>query len=169
MLDDTEKTHASSWYAAYTRGLVYERQGQLDRAAGAQLQAIERLNDPSPFLIASLARARALCGDREAARALIEQARRLSSTQGSVFFHIGVAEAALGNTAAACELLSAACERKEVWTSFMLFDPRLDTLRSDPRFSELLSKLGLPAQSILVPSATAASVQPGGLGRSPAI
>jgi tetratricopeptide (TPR) repeat protein len=142
-LSEVDTIHRNSWYAAYTRGLVYEQQGQFEQASRAQVRAQKYFGHRSPFLIAALARARALCGAREEALCLLEHAHPLNATEGTVSFHVGVAHAALGDNDAAFRFLEDACARQEVWVSFALVDPRMVPLRKDPRYAQLLAKLNL--------------------------
>jgi hypothetical protein len=50
----------------------------------------------------------------------------------------------LGNKERALELLERAYEEHDPWLPFDLAFPGLDPLRSDPRFQNLLRRIGLP-------------------------
>jgi hypothetical protein len=50
--------------------------------------------------------------------------------------------AGLGDTEQALAWLDKACNERAVWIPFMKVDTKFDSLRSDPRFQELLKKVG---------------------------
>jgi TolB-like protein/tetratricopeptide (TPR) repeat protein len=50
----------------------------------------------------------------------------------------------LGQTDKAFESLNKACDDRSVWMIWLKVDPTLDSLRSDPRFSRLMKRVGLP-------------------------
>jgi hypothetical protein len=63
----------------------------------------------------------------------------------SALFHTATAYAALGEADRALTCLGAACDRSDVWASFLAVDPRLDALRADRRMSTLCRRMDLPA------------------------
>ena len=62
----------------------------------------------------------------------------------SPMYFAAVCYVALGNTEKAFAELNKAYEKREYRLTFLKVDPRLDPLRADPRFSELMRKVGLP-------------------------
>ena len=50
----------------------------------------------------------------------------------------------LGRKDEAFEWLNKACDERSVWMIWLKVDPALDGLRSDPRFSQLIKRVGLP-------------------------
>ena len=59
-------------------------------------------------------------------------------------FNLATYHAALGEKDKAFAALNKAYENREAFLVLLKVDPRLDPLRDDPRFSELLRKVGLP-------------------------
>ena len=57
---------------------------------------------------------------------------------------VATCHAALGEKDKAFAALNESYEKRELQMTLLKVDPRLDPLRSDPRFSELLRKVGLP-------------------------
>jgi tetratricopeptide (TPR) repeat protein len=51
--------------------------------------------------------------------------------------------AGLGNKDSALEWLQKAIDDRQGWVTFIKTEPMLDNLRSDPRFEELLGRMGL--------------------------
>jgi serine/threonine-protein kinase len=52
--------------------------------------------------------------------------------------------AQIGNKDQAFEYLEKSFKRREVWIAYFQVDPRLDTLRGDPRFIELVRRVNIP-------------------------
>ncbi len=92
-------------------------------------------------MIASLARALALRGDRaEAARLLGQFALQASPSM----FHIAAAHAVLGDRDAALDCLRRGRDQGESWIAFVNVDARMDPLREDPRFDGLIQSMQFP-------------------------
>ena len=58
-------------------------------------------------------------------------------------YHLAVIHGALGDVDQAMLWLERAYDEKSPWIAYMRVDPRVDPLRSDPRFSALLKKAKL--------------------------
>jgi hypothetical protein len=52
--------------------------------------------------------------------------------------------AGFGDNEQALAWLEKACDERAVWMTFLKVDLKFDPLRSDPRFQELLKKVGFP-------------------------
>ena len=112
-----------------------------------EMEAAIRLSGGTPAYIAELARIHASAGDLGMARetfSKLEQTGRTStvfiSPMSYAFFY-----AALGDTEAAFRRLDEAVRERSPSAMFAKVNPRLDPLRSDPRFAEVLRRVGLPA------------------------
>jgi hypothetical protein len=57
---------------------------------------------------------------------------------------VATSYAELGQHDRAFEALGQAIERRESFVTLMRVDPQLDLLRGDPRFQELIQKVGFP-------------------------
>lgn len=65
-------------------------------------------------------------------------------TEGNqVYFHGGAMNAQLGNNEKAFDYLEQSFAGREIWIAFLKVDPRLDKIRDDPRFSDLVARVGL--------------------------
>jgi hypothetical protein len=60
------------------------------------------------------------------------------------FFLLAAYHAELGEKDKAFAALNKSYENREVLIAGLKVDPRLDPLRSDPRFAELMRKVGIP-------------------------
>ncbi len=73
---------------------------------------------------------------------LLEQARQFEDSN-IVYFHVASFNAKVGNKDKAFEYLKKSYQRRELWMCYLQVDPRLDSLRDDPRFDELVRRVGL--------------------------
>jgi serine/threonine-protein kinase len=79
---------------------------------------------------------------------LRERARRGSDgtfrpARGSLYFQRAIEQAKIGNTDKAFEYLEQSYQTREFWMMFLKLEPGLDSLRHDPRFDELVRRVGL--------------------------
>jgi len=132
------------WYAYWMRGLAYDEKKQHREAAADQQRAIEHFPGDSPLLAASLARSLALSGDpgdHAAARRELEKLKQAARNSAPPHYHIGMVHAALEETATAFRCLFESCKAHEMWVSFIQVDPKMDALRSHPRYGDLVREL----------------------------
>jgi serine/threonine protein kinase/tetratricopeptide (TPR) repeat protein len=94
---------------------------------------------PSPWL-AELARVRVYEGNRAAARRLLEQ---LSANPTVPPANLAFVHAALGDTNRAFHELNRAADQRSPVLLWANVDPRLDNLRPDPRYRDLIARIGL--------------------------
>ena len=82
----------------------------------------------------------------------------MSARERSVFndYHVAVYYAQLGDRDRSIEILGQAIESRAPSVSYVLIDPRLDSLRGDPRFRSLLARtnFGLPRHDALITTLT---------------
>jgi len=100
-----------------------------------------RLSD-SPEVLAGLGYTYGISGNiMEAEKTLVEM-DKLSSKRFVSPYHEAMIYAGLGDKEKALELLELSLEQRSVWLGYIKVDPFWDNLRSDPRFIELLKKVG---------------------------
>jgi len=131
------------WTAHANLGAGYEGTGKLPEAIAEYQKAIE-LSDGNVDAIASLGHAYALVGNRvEAEKILRELEQKVMKAQASPYLPATI-YAGLGNKDRAFELLEEAYRDKSLDVSWILKpDPRTNNLRGDPRFQNLLRRVGL--------------------------
>ena len=92
-------------------------------------------------LVAVLGYARALAGDRAGAQQIL---RSLCGRRDVPALFVALVHAGLGEKDQAMELLARSVEKREPGAMFFHIWPEFDSLRSDPRYKELLKKMNLP-------------------------
>jgi TolB-like protein/Flp pilus assembly protein TadD len=95
-----------------------------------------------PHCIAALGCIFALAGNTKAARECLKKLLEMSQTRYVSAYEIAVVHAGLGDAEQAFDWLEKAFEEKALWLIYIWVDPRLDLLRSDSRFANLLERLG---------------------------
>jgi Flp pilus assembly protein TadD len=91
----------------------------------------------------NLAQLYAVSGKFEEARRLIEGVERDRLLTDQMYRGLALVHLALGETDLAFKYLEESCERHEEALLSLKVDPKVDELRSDPRFTELLKKIGI--------------------------
>jgi tetratricopeptide (TPR) repeat protein len=130
--------------ARWFLGMDYAQKSMFDEAI-AQLERGVTDSGRSPAILGSLGLVQARAGRKEATRAILaeleaQSRRRYVSPAAFVFVSI-----ALGDTDGAFAWLEKAAQDRTNLMIFLGVYPPLDPLRSDPRFKELLRRVGLPA------------------------
>jgi adenylate cyclase len=130
--------------AHHRLGLAYEEQGKYDEAI-TEFRQVVNLTSGSPLGTAALARACALAGQRAEAQKIVAQLQEQSKTRFVTPSSIAVIYSALGDKDQAFAWLEKAYQVHDGILVRLKVDPRFDSLRSDPRFADLVRRVGLPA------------------------
>jgi TolB-like protein/Flp pilus assembly protein TadD len=125
------------WFLA----LSLEKKGELPEAI-AKLEKAVSLSD-GPHYRAALGRAYALGGERPKALAILDELKALSERRYVSPFDVGVVYMGLGDLASTFQWLEEAYEQR-VFRMIDLTMPTFDSLRSDPRWRDLVRRIGLP-------------------------
>ena len=110
--------------------------------AVAELQKAVQLSGRSPTCIANLARAYVASGKKSEALKLLSDLKKRSSPGYSNASEIAMIYASLGDTDQAMNWLEKGYEER--FNPGVLLRPGFDPLRSDPRFQDLVHRVGLP-------------------------
>ena len=132
------------WVGHHLLGVAYEGSGQTLLAIPEYQRAVEYSgNDSDPT--AALAYAYARTGKRAEAEKILRDLLEQSKTGYVSPYMIATIYAGLGNKDRAFEFLAKAYEERSTDLSYFLkSDLRMDTLRSDPRFQDLVKRMGFP-------------------------
>ena len=123
-------------------GWVYLRRGEFSEAFKEYQKAFVLSGGSVPD-IADQAYAFAITGKRSEAIKTLEQLKRLSKQQYVSTYLIAQIYAGLGERDQAIEWLEKAYEERATSIIFLNVEPSFDGLRSDPRFQELVRRIGL--------------------------
>jgi TolB-like protein/Flp pilus assembly protein TadD len=122
-------------------GQAYLQKHMYDEAI-AELQKAVQLSSGGPTCMANLARADVASGKRSEAEKLLGDLKQRSSPGYSHGSEIAVIYASLGDTDQAMNWLEKGYEER--FNPGVLLRPGFDPLRSDPRFQNLVRRIGLP-------------------------
>ncbi len=129
-------------WALWQLGRTLVATGQYDEAIGT-LQKFVELSNRSPSAVGTLGGAYARAGRRGEARKLLEELIARSREQyvpPHAFVHI---YAALGDREKVFEWLEKSYQERSNSLLWLGTDPQFDPYRSDPRFENLLRRVGL--------------------------
>jgi eukaryotic-like serine/threonine-protein kinase len=120
-------------------GMALGQQHRYGEALDAFARALEV--DRIPILTTMLAHTHAIAGDRDASLKLLGDLLTTARARYISPYDIAVIHAGLGDRAAAITHLQAAHADRSPWMVFLPVDPRLDALRGEPAFGEILAAL----------------------------
>jgi tetratricopeptide (TPR) repeat protein len=147
-LQPTLERYPRFWYARLVRGQALAEVGRHQEA----LQEFIETDRASPHIFwvtSSLVGALAATGDVREARKRVDDAERLARSTFVSPFDLGLMRIALGDIDLAFDWLRRSCDMKEVRLTSIGFLRGVDPIRQDPRFTELLACVGLPASARL--------------------
>jgi len=121
-------------------GWVCPPLGMFDEAIEGCRRAI-RLSDEMSFTKFSLALALIAAGETSEAREIVSEIENRRRRELIPAYYPAVIYACLDEFEKAFEWLDLAIEERGYWTVWTLVEPRLDSLRKDPRFTERLAKI----------------------------
>ncbi len=99
--------------------------------------------DTSPLILRELGRAYAVAGNENKAREILEELKTLSGKSYVSPEFVALIHGALGERDAAFEWLEKAFADRSIALLFLKTDPDWDDFRSDPRFQDLMRRVGL--------------------------
>jgi TolB-like protein/Tfp pilus assembly protein PilF len=104
----------------------------------------EKVTQSNRSLLAGLGYAYAKSGRRQEAEAVLKQWKEIEKTKYVSNYWIAIVHAALGENDAAFAELEKAYREHDWFLQRLKTDPFMDPLRGDPRFKDLVRRLGLP-------------------------
>jgi tetratricopeptide (TPR) repeat protein len=124
-------------------GRTYEELGQFDDAAAAFRGVDERIRD-WPVSIAARGHVAGVSGRQAQAAEALGELERLSARRFVTSYGVALVHAGLGQNDAALASLNNAFDERSNWLVWLRLDPRWNGLRSDPRFTQLVSRMRFP-------------------------
>jgi TolB-like protein/Flp pilus assembly protein TadD len=132
--------------AQYILGLACEQKGRFGEARVALERSLAGSHGHASGL-ASLGHLFGVTGHTEDALPMLDQLNRLASRGYVAPFWHSVLYAGLGNVDAAIGYLERSYTVSDVWLVWLNTDPRLDSLRADLRFQQLLRRAGFGVEA----------------------
>ena len=113
------------------------------REALSELEKYKTLSHGHPIALAYLGNTLARSGERSRALQVLEELKAVSKQRYAYSLGFARIYAGLGDKEQAFVWLEKGCEERETPIYFLKVDPIWDPLRSDPRFNDLLRRIGL--------------------------
>jgi tetratricopeptide (TPR) repeat protein len=130
------------WLGHLQLGLAYEKKGNFAQAL-QELEEARRMDDNSAIL-EMLAGTYAAAGRPDEARRITEEMVKRSKTRYVCAYEVATTYAGLEDRESAFLWLRKSLDQRADCSPWIAADPKLDPLRADPRFQDLLHRLGLP-------------------------
>jgi tetratricopeptide (TPR) repeat protein len=145
------KSHPDDAWARSVLGWAYEQKTMPEQAVTELKRAVELTKSAraapaypgDPFFVAALGHAYAIAGNRREAEKVLQTLSDRAKKSYVSPFDLALIYAALGEKDKAFALLDKAVAERSTFLVYSKWEPRLDPLRSDPRFQELLRRVGL--------------------------
>jgi serine/threonine protein kinase/tetratricopeptide (TPR) repeat protein len=132
------------WYAHDFLGRAYEQKERFPEAIAEYKRAVELESDNAENW-SNLGHAYAVSGKRAEAQKIIDHMKELSAHSYVAPYNFAAIYAGLGDKDQAFAWLDRAyADRSGFLAFYFKTDAHMDSLRSDPRFSELMRRVGLP-------------------------
>jgi adenylate cyclase len=129
--------HSTYWCL----GFAYWQKGMLDDAVAAYERGVE-LEPGDLYLQADLAIVYAAAGKNDQAQKILEELEEKARREYVPPYALAMAHMAVGDLDGTFAWLDKTYEERTPWLIFMNEHPRYDALRGDPRFQQLLRKIG---------------------------
>jgi eukaryotic-like serine/threonine-protein kinase len=122
---------------------TYGSRGLYPEAMSEAQQAVS-YSGRAPRYVAGVGDALAVAGKRTEAHNIIDELVRSSKSANVSPFYIAEVYSTLGERDQAFEWLEKAYQLRDDELGWILIDPSLDNIRTDPRYTDLLRRMGLP-------------------------
>lgn len=135
------RDHPDFSTAHWGLGLAHTQKGNYGEALPELEKAAQRRSTNS---VASLGHVYGLMGRKKEAGEILLELKKRGEQKGVSDYQIALVHVGLNETDAAIEALEQAYRERSTLMSYLKMDPRLDPLRSNPRFQELLRRMNFP-------------------------
>jgi len=135
------KLHPGDLYAQFWLGSAYRGKKMYPQAIET-FQRARQLSGDLPFMVMAYGHAQALSGNAEEARSALRKLQQLAATRFVPSLYPAAIHVGLGERDEAFRLLDLAYQERIDRLVYLNVDPMADPLRSDPRFAQLMSRVG---------------------------
>ena len=122
-------------------GVLQARKGMHETAISESRKAVD-LAPNNVGILSDLGYVYAVCGRRADAQKIIEELGHQAARRPVSSHYIACIYAGLGEKGLAMEWLEKAYQENSQWLCHIKLDPQLEILRGDPRFADLLRRIG---------------------------
>ncbi len=123
-------------------GNVYEQKGMYEEAIAEYQKAIS-VSERTSNILGFLGHAYAASGKRNEAVKILNEMKEMSKQKYVSSYDLAILYTGLGDKDKALEQLNHAYEERDGWIICLRVEPLFDPLRSDPRFQDLIRRIGL--------------------------
>jgi tetratricopeptide (TPR) repeat protein len=141
-LQDLLRSQPDFSTAHWGLGLAYEQKGSYDLALAEMEKAAKNRGVNA---LASLGHLYGIMGRKDKAEGILVDLQTRARHENVSGYQIALVHLGLNRKAPALESLEGAYREHSTLLSYLKMDPRLDPLRGDPKFAELLRRVGLPS------------------------
>jgi serine/threonine protein kinase/Flp pilus assembly protein TadD len=131
-------------------GAIYRATGRYELAITEGEKAV-KLSGGSPVMRAALAHSYGKAGKAKEALQILDELTELAKWKYVAPHFFAAIHIGLGDNDRAVECLEKSYEEHSHWLIYLHIDPSMNELRNDPRFQNLLRRVGLPAQAAATP------------------
>jgi TolB-like protein/tetratricopeptide (TPR) repeat protein len=140
------KLHPGDLYAPFWLGSAYREKKMFPQAIetfqNAREQARKVTGSENPALLMAYGHAQALAGNASEAHAALQQLQQLTGSRFVPSLYPAAIHVGLGENEEAFRLLDLAYQERIDRLVYLNVDPMADPLRPDPRFAQLMAKIG---------------------------
>ena len=129
-------------------GRTYQELGRFEDAL-AEFQHVEDKLPEWPVSIAAKGFVAGISGRTDEAQSILVKLQRLASKKFVTSYGVALVHAGLGQRDSAFAWLNKAFDERSHWLVWLRLDPRWNGLRSDPRFAELVNRVGFQTKRSL--------------------
>jgi serine/threonine protein kinase/tetratricopeptide (TPR) repeat protein len=133
--------------AYWLLGLLLRKTGSYELAITEGEKGV-KLSGGSPLMRAALAHTFGAAGKTAEARQILDDLTKLAKQKYVASYIFAGIHIGLGENDRALEYLEKSYEEHSHWLIYLHIDPSMDGLRNNPRFQDLLRRVGLPALTI---------------------
>jgi len=123
-------------------GLNYEQKRMLPEAI-RELEKARTLSGNNPLILGPLGSCFAGCGELKEARGILDELERMSASMYVAAITRAMVFLGMRDTDSAFKWLESAARAREVLVCYLAVGPIYDCIRGDPRYHEMLKRIGL--------------------------
>jgi len=135
------KLHPGDLYAQFWLGSAYREKKMYPQAIEA-FQHARQLSGDNPAMLMAYGHTQALAGNAQEARAALQKLQQAAGVRFVPNLYPAAIHVGLGEPDEAFRLLTLAYHERIDRLVYLNVDPMADPLRSDPRFAQLMAKVG---------------------------